>query len=615
MAEKINIEGELNAATTEGIKADSKQVRYGEEKNKTVEQKLKELNTASTSSQQDIDNLNANLGISDYPVFDEITAYTAGDVVNYNGKLYQFTSDHAAGAFDEGQVEETSLKKESDKANYSLKEEIDKNISKETTYSEHDFAISDENGKNIVAFDNGHIRTKHFDSNNIPYPVSSTKSIRDFSISDENGKVIFAVTNGHVQTKHFDSEEIINLIYSISGTTINNAIPLDNVNWIEGIYLMEDGNTDSTVVVGGQVSDYIEYHDGLAIIGGFVKIAQHYILASLYDSNKNKIGAIYASKDVNDDGVNTEHWQYLTATNDNMDSGYSIEDIKYIRVQSVKSYNPQIYQFTDFDKILNKNIFDDKKIAFFGGSFSSIEYGRCFKAYLRFKYNCFVRTFGVGGAGFGIKSCWYKGYPSSPELSDGKVVWEDSVPNQVDKAIQYCEDNGIENGFDYWILWASTNDFNTHIKNKGNIDYTVSDLSDISQFGNADTQDGGIILSIYKIRQAFPNAKILFFGSLPFFSEKYGYDLNDETKPIKSIMLENGNSESRQQQNTFKEFINDQQLICQKYHIPYLNQIELANVDEWNYTSLYNPEDSYLHPLRAAYIRWMNFQSNFIINN
>lgn len=43
MAKKIDIAGELNAATTEGIIADSKQVRYGEEEDKTVEQKLKEL--------------------------------------------------------------------------------------------------------------------------------------------------------------------------------------------------------------------------------------------------------------------------------------------------------------------------------------------------------------------------------------------------------------------------------------------------------------------------------------------------------------------------------------------------------------------------------------------
>lgn len=112
MAKKIDIAGELNAATTEGIIADSKQVRYGEEEGKTVEQKVKELDTASDDAQQEIDNLNANMGISDYPVFDEITAYTAGDVVNYNGKLYRFTADHAAGAWDETHVESASLKKD-----------------------------------------------------------------------------------------------------------------------------------------------------------------------------------------------------------------------------------------------------------------------------------------------------------------------------------------------------------------------------------------------------------------------------------------------------------------------------------------------------------------------
>lgn len=58
-----------------------------------------------------LNNLEENTGISDYPIFSESTAYSAGDVVNYNGKLYQFTANHVAGAFDEEQVEETSLKK------------------------------------------------------------------------------------------------------------------------------------------------------------------------------------------------------------------------------------------------------------------------------------------------------------------------------------------------------------------------------------------------------------------------------------------------------------------------------------------------------------------------
>lgn len=57
----------------------------------------------------DIDNLNSNTGVDEYPVFSESTAYSAGDVVNYNGKLYKFTADHAAGAWTGTDVEETKL--------------------------------------------------------------------------------------------------------------------------------------------------------------------------------------------------------------------------------------------------------------------------------------------------------------------------------------------------------------------------------------------------------------------------------------------------------------------------------------------------------------------------
>lgn len=62
----------------------------------------------------DIDNLNANTGVADYPVFSASTAYSAGVVVNYNGKLYKFTADHEAGAWNSGEVTETSLKKKMD---------------------------------------------------------------------------------------------------------------------------------------------------------------------------------------------------------------------------------------------------------------------------------------------------------------------------------------------------------------------------------------------------------------------------------------------------------------------------------------------------------------------
>lgn len=53
-----------------------------------------------------------NTGVGDYPTFSDSTAYSAGEVVNYQGKLYQFTADHAAGAWTGTDAAEWNLKKD-----------------------------------------------------------------------------------------------------------------------------------------------------------------------------------------------------------------------------------------------------------------------------------------------------------------------------------------------------------------------------------------------------------------------------------------------------------------------------------------------------------------------
>lgn len=50
-------------------------------------------------------------GVDDYPAFSASTAYSAGDVVNYNGKLYKFTEDHAAGVWTGTDAEKTDVVK------------------------------------------------------------------------------------------------------------------------------------------------------------------------------------------------------------------------------------------------------------------------------------------------------------------------------------------------------------------------------------------------------------------------------------------------------------------------------------------------------------------------
>ena len=84
----------------------------------------------------DIDNLNANTGVDEYPTFSESTAYSAGNIVNYQGKLYQFTSDHAAGAWTGTDVEP-----------YNLKKDIEERYGTYTDGPEFIRAYTDANGK------------------------------------------------------------------------------------------------------------------------------------------------------------------------------------------------------------------------------------------------------------------------------------------------------------------------------------------------------------------------------------------------------------------------------------------------------------------------------------
>lgn len=54
------------------------------------------------------------VGLNGYPAFSASKAYAAGDIVNYNGLLYKFTVEHAAGVWNVEHVEETSFKKHLD---------------------------------------------------------------------------------------------------------------------------------------------------------------------------------------------------------------------------------------------------------------------------------------------------------------------------------------------------------------------------------------------------------------------------------------------------------------------------------------------------------------------
>lgn len=68
-------------------------------------------------SQKILSNL---IGLIEYPVFSTSEDYTVGDVVNYDGKLYEFTADHAKGAWIGTDAEDTSVRKVMEKKDTEL---------------------------------------------------------------------------------------------------------------------------------------------------------------------------------------------------------------------------------------------------------------------------------------------------------------------------------------------------------------------------------------------------------------------------------------------------------------------------------------------------------------
>lgn len=75
------------------------------------------VDNGDNKANTNITNLNANTGIDEYEEFNDKKEYKAGTTVLKDGLLKTFIKDHAAGAWDDEEVEDGSLKKEVEKIN------------------------------------------------------------------------------------------------------------------------------------------------------------------------------------------------------------------------------------------------------------------------------------------------------------------------------------------------------------------------------------------------------------------------------------------------------------------------------------------------------------------
>jgi hypothetical protein len=74
-----------------------------------------------------------------------------------------------------------------------------------------DLAFADENGNILVEFENGHVKTKNFNSDDIHVdsaPEISDEEFIDFGILDERKNAILVIEKGNLRTKNFDSRDV-----------------------------------------------------------------------------------------------------------------------------------------------------------------------------------------------------------------------------------------------------------------------------------------------------------------------------------------------------------------------------------------------------------------------
>lgn len=106
------------------------------------------LNKQILANKDAIVTLNANTGISEYSTFSSSTDYATGDVVLYDGRLYRFTADHAAGEWIGTDVQTWSEKKEREEIVTELESEVKGfSIKGESTSEEQNIL------KSIVSFE------------------------------------------------------------------------------------------------------------------------------------------------------------------------------------------------------------------------------------------------------------------------------------------------------------------------------------------------------------------------------------------------------------------------------------------------------------------------------
>ncbi len=193
-----------------------------------------------------------------------------------------------------------------------------------------------------------------------------------------------------------------------------------------------------------------------------------------------------------------------------------------------------------------------KSVAIFGGSLASNPESNVCKSMYYNLLHCYpIVTYGHGGFGF---------------ATEERDI-QDYIP--------------VLDRHDIYILWCSTNDYDTGVRVGTPTDYSEEDGYDES---HTDTQCGGINRCIRAIREIDPNALIVGFTSLRFFGENGSReDGYIEDSPPKRNGL------------NFRDYVDKQRETFEKAGIPYFDQYNCGLFDVDNYAKFYFTDGFHLN--------------------
>ena len=180
-----------------------------------------------------------------------------------NGEIILVSSDNSMNAAGQGNFD-CYIEGDGQKAATALELKKIDDLSAES--DKYDLQLADNNGYAIVRFENGHVKTKNFDSETDIPCREGKETNSDLELSDNNGYSIVRFENGHIKTKYFNSAEAGTAKKVLQGKKV--SILGDSISTAQDNNAVQYTILASDISNGRTLSAYPTYYDIGKTIGG-----------------------------------------------------------------------------------------------------------------------------------------------------------------------------------------------------------------------------------------------------------------------------------------------------------------------------------------------------------